>query len=52
VFWDELFVLPLYVMIEESRAGRGAIGRLLNRTNALHSRRPGVIEVDANPVQL
>ena len=31
-----LFVQQLPHLIEESRAGRGVIGRLLNRTNALH----------------
>jgi predicted PurR-regulated permease PerM len=31
-----LFVQQLPHLIDESRAGRGVIGRLLNRTNALH----------------
>jgi predicted PurR-regulated permease PerM len=31
-----LFVQQLPHLIEEARAGRGVIGRLLNRTNALH----------------
>jgi predicted PurR-regulated permease PerM len=31
-----LFVQQLPHLIEESKAGRGVIGRLLNRTNALH----------------
>jgi predicted PurR-regulated permease PerM len=31
-----LFVQQLPHLIEEARAGRGVVGRLLNRTNALH----------------